>query len=158
VKTFDNNIPRSALYILFLPLILVLCGCSGITGLSAPISGGARSGPSITAFQVSPNQIRMNSGDGIALVRGTVSFADPAHGVSTVTLTTFDVLGNPVCSTSPVAGGAGVRSGTLTIAVQVFTGTAGVFPFHVYVTNEAGARSNAVTAMFKVVKSNEIRI
>ena len=76
-------------------LLLAACGGGG-GGDDSPTS----TPPSISNLRFSPTWAALNSGT--ATVTGTVDFVDPQGDLSTVTMTTFDALGQQV-STQTVA-------------------------------------------------------
>lgn len=123
--------------------LLALAGCGGGGGGGG--GGGSSSTPVISNLQFSPTALLQFDGDGTSFVSGTIDFADPGRDLASLTLLT---QGQTV--TTPIAGIAGMASGSLQGALTVDTRTIGTYPFEVYVTDAGGRRSNSLTGTFAI--------
>jgi hypothetical protein len=130
---------------MFIAVGFVACGGGG-GGSSQP-----QHAPTISNLQYSPNTVVQGQGGGSITATGTIDFIDIDGNISTLTITSYDSLGNQTASnTSPITGASGITSGSIGIAAIVDTTVKGNFTFKIYVTDSTGLQSNVLTGTFSV--------
>jgi len=122
------------------------CGGGGGGGSSQP-----QHAPGISNLQYSPNTAVQNQGGGSIIVSGTIDFIDIDGNISTLTITSYDSLGNQkAANTSPITGASGITAGIVGVAAIVDTTVKGNYTFKIYITDSTGLQSNMLTGTFSV--------
>jgi len=136
-------VPISALIV---ALISIGCGGGGGGGTSKP-----QQAPGISNLQYSPNTAVQGQGGGSITASGTIDFIDADGNISTLTINSYDSLGNQLASnTSLVSGASGVTSGSIIIAAVINTSVKGNYTFKIFITDSTGLQSNVLTGTFSV--------
>ena len=142
-KFFIAYLPASLLLV-FLAMILWTCGGGGG-------GGGGPTAPTISDLQYSP-QVEYTSTTPTTF-SGSISFSDPDGDLSSATLTIADSSGATVSTeTIPIQGAAGLTSGTGGASVIATLLVADNYTIQVYVTDEAGLRSNVLSGTVRIVE------
>jgi hypothetical protein len=133
-------------------LQLAACGGGGGGGGDGG-AGPSNTTPTISDLDFHPSGALLNSSGGQVTVNGNFAFTDRDGNLSTATLQITDNSGQTVATqTIDIVGAAGVTSGRLDGSVVVPTTILGDFTFEVFVTDGAGARSNALAGVFRIVE------
>jgi hypothetical protein len=120
--------------------VLALAACGGGGG------GTPDSTPSISNLQFAPTSVLQYDGDGHAGVGGTLAFTDKGGDLATLHLATSQ--GQRI--EEPIAGAAGIKSGTISGGIEIDTSVIGRYTFEIYVIDAGGRRSNTLSGTFEV--------
>jgi Kelch motif len=124
--------------------VLVSCGGGGGSGASAG------NPPTISNFVLFSKGAYLNSGGGSTMVGGQLSFTTTGSPPTSATITTRDANGAVVSAQTIAITGPVGTSGTVAGSATVGTGVAGLFTVQIYLSDDAGDRSNVLSAPFKI--------
>jgi N-acetylneuraminic acid mutarotase len=128
-----------------------LLAASALALLGACGGGGGSTPPVISNLVYSPAAAYQNSGAGQVTVGGSFTVTGANGGIASVTIAVLDGTGATVTkTTSPVAGGSGVTSGTVQGSVTASTAVLGTYTIRVTLTDIGGLTSNALSGSFRV--------
>jgi hypothetical protein len=128
-------------------LICALAACGGGGGGGGPPGGT----PSISNLSYNPTAVYVNFGGGQVTISGSVTFNNANGGIASATIQIADSGGTIVSTTtSPVPGGSGATSGTVSGTVVAGTTAIDNYTVRVWIADLAGRVSNTLTGSFRV--------